>query len=269
VELQQNYAVFKKLDTEIIAIAQEESDPSTMERVNRFVKNEFPVVADPDKVTDPLIKRYGVYIVDKKGKMRYGFEGVKTARPRIDMLVGTIAKMQNLPAPKIELSETGKVRIEKPAGGDNVKALAVRWMWSHDRVRPGDEFKLAFCPVIAPGFHVYGAREKEMTPFRVEFQFPEGIALEGAVTYPKAHVIDDPVLKMKLAVYEQDIPVSTLNLKASDTLKPGELTVTAVITYQACNSEVCLPPSTMKKTFKLTVTSKDKKRQQVYGWERW
>jgi alkyl hydroperoxide reductase subunit AhpC len=51
VELQKNYHVFKKLNTEIIAVAQEESDPAAMTRVENFVKSEFPVVADPGKLT--------------------------------------------------------------------------------------------------------------------------------------------------------------------------------------------------------------------------
>jgi hypothetical protein len=222
-----------------------------------------------------LIKRYGVYIVDKKGVIRTYFAGIKTARPRLDVMVKELARIENVKPPKIENKE-GKIRIQKStaAKASTSKAgkqqvLAIRWIWSHDRVRPGDEFKLAFCPVIADGFHVYGAEEKNMTPFKVEFQFPEGIQLISKIAYPDAEVVDDPVLKMKLAVYKKDIPVSTLVFKAVDSLKPGVMTVTASITYQACDDSVCFPPTEIKKTLKLNLVEKEKKRQEVYGWKSW
>ena len=69
-ELQNAYATFQELDAEIIAIAQEERDPSTLPRIKRFVHNSFPIVADPAHESWDVIKRYGIYLVDKKGIIR-------------------------------------------------------------------------------------------------------------------------------------------------------------------------------------------------------
>lgn len=70
-------------------------------------------------------------------------------------------------------------------------------------------------------------------------------------------------------MYRGDIPISTLHLKASEDLAPGEVTVTAAITYQACNETACFPPAEMVKALKLQVNGKEKKRQEVYGWGSW
>ena len=54
-ELQQNYDAIRAMDTEVIAIAQEERDPSTLSHTQRFVKNAYPLVADPND--EALCKR--------------------------------------------------------------------------------------------------------------------------------------------------------------------------------------------------------------------
>ncbi len=273
--MQNNYTVFEKLNTQILAVAQEERDPLTMKRVEAFVENRFPIVTDHKQVTVELIKRYGVYLVDQKGIIRTWFPGSIAARPRVDLLVKETARLEKVAPPKIvikdgkvDIQKQGKAALKRDASG-KAQAITIRRLWSHNHIRPGDDFKLAFCPIIADGFHVYGSQEKKMTPFKVEFTFPEGIELKSEITYPRAKPVDDKALKMKLAVYEEAIPISTLELKAAETLAPGEIIVRAKITYQACDNEICLPPTELMETFTLKVVPKDQKRQQVYGWKTW
>lgn len=241
----------------------------------------FPIVADPSRASHKVIKRYGVYLVDKRGVIRVYFEGTKTARPRLDLILAELARIQGVKPPKIE-NVGGKIVVERPAPAPPARqsgrkkyprtkpeVLDVRWMWSHDKVRPGDELKLAFCPVIAGGYHVYAPWEEKLTPFKVEFRFPAGLEMQGKVTYPKAEVMADPVLKMKLKVYEKDIPLSTIRLKATGDLRPGDRTVTATITFQACGHGTCLPPSTIVKKLPLSIVPAGRKRHQVYGWKSW
>lgn len=265
-----------------MAIAQEESDYTTMARVEEFVQGDFLIVADPSHASTKVIKRYGVYLIDKQGMIRVYLPGTKTARPRLDMIVNELAKMAGLPAPELTY-EDGKIMLKddqpdtkKHARGQQAfrpksatEVLDVRWMWSHNVTRPGDDLKLAFCPLIAEGWHVYGAKEKSMHPFRVEFTFPKGLELKSKILYPKAKIVDDKLLGKKILIYEDDIPMSTIKIKASDTIKPGKYTATATMTFQACDGQTCLRPTQEKIEMKFTVVPAGKKRQQVYGWRSW
>lgn len=279
-ELQDNYQAFRALDAEIVAVAQEESDAATLMRAERFVKSTFPFVADPDKKTWDVLSRYGVYLVDKSGDIRVKLEGTKAARPRLDVILEELAWMAGGGAGLPDDAD-GKDRAQ---GDDTVRESATdredegqaaaevveaRWMWSHDRVRPGDTFKLAFCPTIAQGHHVYAPWEEQMSPFSVTLEVPTGVRLVTPMAYPAAARIHDPVMDMTLATYADEIPLSTLVFEAAEDLVPGELSFRATISYQACNETVCYPPKTQVVEMKLEAGSAESKRQQVYGWNSW
>jgi hypothetical protein len=282
VELQENYKTFQTLNTEIIAIAQEESDPTTMVKVEEFVQNDFIVVADPSKSSRKAFKRYGMYFIDRKGMIQSWIPGTKTARPRLDLIVKEAARIAGKEAPSIE-NKDGKIEVEDPLADLMPKkkksrtsrktkledVLEVRWMWSHNQVSPGEDLKLAFCPLISEGYHVYGARETKLKPFRLKLDLPKGLTLVKPITYPKAEIKDDPVLKMKLQIYHEDIPIDTLRFKAEDSLKPGDYTIKATIEFQACDGATCLMPGAKVVTIPLKVAPKGQKRQQVYGWGSW
>ena len=138
-------------------------------------------------------------------------------------------------------------------------------MWSHNQIVPGAAFKLAFMPVIADGYHVYGHGEDEMSPFRVEFEFPRGLTLRKPPRYPDAHKYHDPILDMDLESYEEDIPMAAFELRASDDLKPGEIKVNVILSFQACNDTLCFPPSTKRFTLPLTVAPTGSRMRPVGG----
>ena len=268
-ELQENYAAFQALDAEIIAIAQEEKDPSTLVRAERFVQNEFPNVADPEEASLESIQRFGVTLVDKEGVIRTLVPGTLGARPRLDMIISELAALQGRPAPGITF---GGIRTGLNGGGqvmDENDALDVRWMWSHDYVRPGDDFKLALLPNIADGYHIYGRQEKLMSPFKVELELPEGIVPTGPIGYPKSHPWMDPGLGQEMQVYEGDIPLGTFLFKAADDLEPGKVTVRVKLHFQACTDSFCLPPAVKEMVLELDIAEPGTHRTGVVSWQTW
>ena len=96
-----------------------------MARVEEFVRGEFPIAADPQHVSTKAFKRYGVYLIDKKGVIRVFFEGTKTARPRLDMVINELAAIEGVPAPAMSYVD-GKIST---AGGAEEKKHKRRMPW--------------------------------------------------------------------------------------------------------------------------------------------
>ena len=272
-ELQENYAAFEALDTEIISIAQLERDPGMLPRITEFVHNTFPIVADPKQVTRKPFDIFGVYLIDKEGTLRTFIPGTKEARPRLDMILTEIAKIQGVDPPSFSDTD-GHIAVSTAdkAPASNLpadKIVTVRWMWQYNKMRQGDRFKLAFVTDIAEGYHVYASDEKRMMPFRIDFEFPDGLTIDGDLEYPKSLVISDPILKVDLMAYEDAIPMPVIWLRAAEDMKPGDRIVRATLHYQACNESVCLLPTTKTIEMPLPIVSKKTAHFGVAGSEAW
>ena len=276
-ELQENIDVFDQLDAQLVSIAQIERDPAQLSRINEFVHNTFPILADPDQITRADFEIFSVYLIDKEGTLRTHIPGVKEARARLDVVLEELAKIEGVDPPEFEtLRDLVVVRSpadEAPAAApvpDNpADLLEVQWMWSHNSIRPEDAFKLAFVVNVAPGYHVYGANETKMHPFRLELDLPKGISLAEPIKYPKAETKTDPILKVPLDAYETVIPMPVVYLKAAKKLKIRDLTVTARIHFQACNDSVCLQPTTKEIQMTLPVVAPGARRGTVAGSGLW
>lgn len=186
------------------------------------------------------------------------------------MILEELCKVEGVPT--VKPRGHGEAKPQTPAQSGTIKAedvLNVQWMCSHDRIASGDSFKLAFLPVLAPGFHVYAPGEERMTPFKVELILPEGIELRGALQYPRPDKKRDPFLEVDVLQYQGDIPMSALVLQANDALPLGEAVLKAKLSYQACNDVLCYPPTQKTIELPMQVVSKETKRSQVSGWKNW
>ena len=229
------------------------------------------MVADPKEASLESIRRFGVTLVDKEGVIRTLVPGTLSARPRLDMIITELAAIENKPVPEITF---GGIRTGRNAsdGNDVVTeddVLDVRWMWSHDYALAGEELKLALVPNIADGYHVYGRYEKQMFPFKLELELPEGLSLTSPIGYPKPHTWQDPGLGTEVQVYEGDIPMGTLRFMAADNLQPGKITVKAVLHFQACTDSFCLAPAVKEMTLDIQVAEKGTRRRGVVSWQTW
>lgn len=134
------------------------------------------------------------------------------------------------------------VNSQVPSGRDVVKPEVYASMEPAGR---GSSFQIAVVMNIRPGFHV-NAREKSeeyLIATDLKAQLPSGFT--GAeVIYPKGKLETFTFSKKPLNVYQGKVilllPVKTL---ASTPL--GEQHIPLKLRYQACSTEVCLPPTTL------------------------
>ena len=109
----------------------------------------------------------------------------------------------------------------------------------------GVPFQLAVVLNIRPGFHV-NAREKSAeyliaTDLRAEV--PAGFKI-GEVAYPKGELHTFTFSKTPLNVYQGKVTLR-LPLTALSSAPVGSQQIPLKLRYQACSTEICLPPVTI------------------------
>jgi hypothetical protein len=116
---------------------------------------------------------------------------------------------------------------------------------SLDPVGRGSQFQIAAVLKIRPGFHI-NAREKSedyLIATDLRGDVPAGFEL-GEVSYPKGSLHTFTFSKKPLNVYED-----TITLRVPVTALPsaplGTQHIPLKLRYQACSTEICLPPVTL------------------------
>jgi hypothetical protein len=116
---------------------------------------------------------------------------------------------------------------------------------SLDPVGRGSQFQIAAVLKIRPGFHI-NAREKSedyLIATDLRSDVPAGFQL-GEVSYPKGALHSFTFSKKPLNVYED-----TITLRVPVTVLPsaplGAQHIPLKLRYQACSTEICLPPVTL------------------------
>jgi len=131
---------------------------------------------------------------------------------------------------------------QTPSGKDVVAPEAYA---SHDPVARGMSFQVAVVLKIRNGFHVNAREVTEdyLIPTDLRAEVPAGFKL-GAVTYPKGTLQTFTFSKnKKLNVYSGNVTILLpLTVLASAPLGPQH--VPMKLRYQACSTEICLPPVT-------------------------
>jgi hypothetical protein len=95
---------------------------------------------------------------------------------------------------------------------------------------------------IADGYHINAnpASDKNLIPTTVEITAANDITAEKP-TYPQALIKKFSFSDKQLAVYEKQ---ATIKVKVRATAK-GEKIINGTLRYQACDDEVCYPPTKM------------------------
>src|SRR5260370_14487435 len=136
-----------------------------------------------------------------------------------------------------------------PSGREVVKPEVYA---SLDPAGRGSSFQIAVVMKIRPGFHV-NAREKSeeyLIATDLKAALPAGFS-GGAVSYPKGKLEQFTFSKIPLNVY-QDTGILRMPATALDRAPLGEQHIPLKLRYQACSTELCLPPVTL--TLDATVT---------------
>ncbi len=279
VELHDLLDVFEDLNTDIVALAQKETDPSTMARVSKLVGDGITVLTDVEGLSTPTFPLFVSMIIDREGTLRTAIPGTKEARARTDVILAEVASVAGVDAPDIAYAQGRMVRATGQGTAADVDLDAVvqlRTAWSHDAFQAGQPTRLIALPEIAEQWHVYAENGAEMTPFSMEMDLPDGLSIaagsaaSAGIPYPTPQRGLDPLLDEELAWYERDIPIPAFTLQTSAELKVGsELTVGIVLRYQACNEMLCTPPQTKRWEVTLPVVGAETRRGQLYGWQDW
>ena len=131
---------------------------------------------------------------------------------------------------------------QTPSGKDVVAPEAYA---SHDPVARGMSFQVAVVLKIRPGFHVNAREVTEdyLIPTDLRAELPAGFKL-GTVAYPKGTLQTFTFSKnKKLNVYSGNVTI-LLPLIVLPTAPLGPQHIPMKLRYQACSTEICLPPVT-------------------------
>lgn len=140
----------------------------------------------------------------------------------------------------LAISPAGHAQV--PSGRDVVKPEIYV---SLDPAARGSSFQVAVVMKIRPGFHV-NAREKSedyLIATDLKSELPASFQA-GEVSYPKGKLEKFTFSKIPLNVY-QDTVTLKLPLTALANAPIGEQHIPLKLRYQACSSEICLPPVTL------------------------
>jgi cytochrome c biogenesis DsbD-like protein len=142
---------------------------------------------------------------------------------------------------------------QTPSGKDVVTPEAFA---SHDPVARGMSFQVAVVLRIRNGFHVNAREVTEdyLIPTDLHAEVPAGFKL-GTVTYPKGTLQTFTFSKnKKLNVYSGSVTI-LLPLTVLSTAPLGAQHLPMKLRYQACSTEICLPPVTKEVDATLNVVS--------------
>ena len=135
-----------------------------------------------------------------------------------------------------------RLPAQMPSGKEVVAPTAYL---SLDPAGRGSTAQIAVVMKIRPGFHV-NAREKSaeyLIATDLKSNPPAGFSA-GDVIYPKGKLEKFAFSKTPLNVYQETV-ILRMPLKVLSNAPTGEQHIPLKLRYQACNQEVCLPPTTL------------------------
>jgi hypothetical protein len=125
---------------------------------------------------------------------------------------------------------------------------------SFDPVARGGSFQIAVVLKIRDGFHI-NAREKSADYLIATDLRSEAAGFKtGDVTYPKGELHSFSFSKKPLNVYEGKV-ILRMEVTALPNAPLGAQHIPLKLRYQACSSEVCLPPVTLDVEAPVTVAA--------------
>jgi len=137
---------------------------------------------------------------------------------------------------------SGLVQAQVPSGKEVVKPEVYA---SLDPAGRGSSFQIAVVMNIRTGFHV-NAREKSeeyLIATDLKSDLPTGFS-SGEVAYPKGKLEKFSFSKTTLNVY-QGIVILRMPVTVLANAPLGEQHIPLKLRYQACSTEICLPPVTL------------------------
>lgn len=126
-----------------------------------------------------------------------------------------------------------------PNAGDIVQVEAYL---SHERIRPTDDFQIAFVVNIKKGYHInsHTPLDDFLVPTVVDFDKKEGIIF-GPASYPEPLLTSFSPSTHEVSAYEGRVVMLAKGRLSAD-IPLGTARISGRLTYQACDAQSCLMP---------------------------
>ena len=148
----------------------------------------------------------------------------------------------------------GRTSVNAGAAATPAQAdVGVNGFYATNRAQQGRAVQAAIVLDIPEGFHVNANRvlNKFSVPTSVKIETPAG-ARATAVTFPRAKVQKLGFSKEPLALFEGRA-ILRFNVTFPANFQTGVTELKAKVRYQACNNEICYPPTTREITMPIAV----------------
>jgi thiol:disulfide interchange protein DsbD len=128
---------------------------------------------------------------------------------------------------------------------------------SHESIHPEGSFRIAIVADIKPGFHInsHNPTDQFLVPTVVRFDEEEGITL-SPVSYPVPELKSFSFSTSKASVYDGKISIFSQGRLSND-IPPGDVKVSGILAYQACNDQTCFMPRSVDFEIRLKVVNTD------------
>jgi thiol:disulfide interchange protein DsbD len=142
-------------------------------------------------------------------------------------------------------------------GQEEADWLKVKIVLSHETIRPGMSFRIALEATIKEGLHIHSHNPTDefLVPTVIEFGEEDGV-LYSPVSYPKPVFRSFSFSKEKLSVYEGKTLFFTQGRIPENTTQ-GVVTVSGILSYQACDDKACFMPTHVRFKAPLKVVGKN------------
>jgi len=128
----------------------------------------------------------------------------------------------------------------------NVDIVKVQAYASHKRIHPGDAFQVAIAVKIKPGFHInsHQPTNEFLIPTVAKLDKKKDIAF-SPMSYPLAEGKSFSFSTHKVPVYADSISIFSQGRLSKD-ISPGDVRVSGMLAYQACDDQSCFIPRSVK-----------------------
>lgn len=142
-----------------------------------------------------------------------------------------------------------------PPGASAQADVRVNGFYATNKAQQGRTVEAAVVLDIPAGFHVNANKvsNKFSIPTTVKLEAPNGVRL-GPVAFPRGKVQKLSFSNEPLALYEGR-PVIRFNVTFPANFQTGVAELRAKVRYQACNNEICYPPTTREITMPIAVVA--------------
>jgi hypothetical protein len=139
------------------------------------------------------------------------------------------------------------------AQGGSKSVVSVSTTGPTEPVAAGYSFQVAVVLQVKSGFHINAQKPSEdyLIGTKLSLTPPPGMKV-SKVSYPRAKMATFEFSETPLAVYDGTVEVMA-TIKTEKSLDAGTREITGKITFQACNDQSCLAPSTVDVTASVNI----------------